>query len=90
MRIICRRLADALLKQQKYGVAIAYSVRARDARQVQAIADHMLNDYVTHGAEHYMESVDSVPRKLLEDVLQEEQIWLTPCDTSSRFFNSQS
>jgi len=90
VRIICRRLADALLKQQKYGVAIAYSVRARDARQVQAIADHMLNDYVTHGAEHYMESVDSVPRKLLEDVLQEEQMGVTPFATSSSIFSSQT
>jgi len=90
VRIICRRLADALLKQQKYGVAIAYSVRARDARQVQAIADHMLNDYVTHGAEHYMESVDSVPRKLLEDVFHDKQMGATPFATSSSIFSSQT
>lgn len=90
VRIICRRLADALLEQQKYGVAIAYSVRARDARQVQLIADHMLNDYVALGAEHYMKSVNSVPRNLLEDVFQGKEMGVTPFATSSSIFSSQT
>lgn len=68
VRLICRKLARELMDRHKYGLAIAYSVRARDARQVQVIADRMLHDYVTHDPAYYIASVDSVPRTLLDNV----------------------
>lgn len=67
VRIICRRLGHALMEQHAYGLAVAYSVRARDARLVHEVADRILADYFEHGAAHYIQCVDTIPRVLLED-----------------------
>ena len=55
------------MEHKKYGLAIAYSVRARDARQVRKIADQILRDYVENGPEQFIQSVDTIPRVLLEN-----------------------
>lgn len=75
VRIICKvrvpyshqRLGHGLMEHKKYGLAIAYSVRARDARQVRKIADQILRDYVENGPEQFIQSVDTIPRVLLEN-----------------------
>ncbi|KAI3625878.1 hypothetical protein CBS9595_001239 [Malassezia furfur] len=61
------RLGHSLMEHKKYGLAIAYSVRARDARQVRQIAEQMLHDFVEHGAEQFIKSVDTIPRVLLDN-----------------------
>ncbi|PKI83250.1 hypothetical protein MVES_002822 [Malassezia vespertilionis] len=66
VRIVCQRVAQGLLERKQYGVAIAYSVRARDAQLVRTIANSMLHDYVEHGPEHFIRSVDTIPRVLLD------------------------
>ncbi|WFD42210.1 hypothetical protein MPSI1_000851 [Malassezia psittaci] len=66
VRIVCQRLAKTLADQSKYGLAIAYSARARDTRQVRSIADQMLHDYVEQGSASFIESVDTIPRTLLD------------------------
>lgn len=55
------------MDEQKYGLSIAYSVRARDARQVREVANHLLDTYFERGAAPYVDSVDTIPRSLLED-----------------------
>ncbi|WFC98131.1 hypothetical protein MYAM1_000855 [Malassezia yamatoensis] len=65
VRIVCQRLAKTLADQSKYGLAIAYSARARDTRQVRSIADQMLHDYVEQGPASFIKSVDTIPRTLL-------------------------
>ncbi|WFD36799.1 hypothetical protein MCUN1_003689 [Malassezia cuniculi] len=67
VRIICKRLGHALMEQQKYGLAVAYAVRARDARQIREIADRMLDDYFEHGVDAFVKSVETIPRVLLDD-----------------------
>lgn len=99
VRVICYRMAQALMDRQKYGIAVAYSVRARDVRQVQVIADRMLADYVEYGAEHYMASVDTVPRMLLDEIIDSlesgtsavgEAPLTTPFATTSSIFSSHT
>lgn len=93
VRLICQRLAQALMERHKYGVAIAYSVRARDARQVRAIADRMLQDYVTLGPESFIASVDSVPASLLEVPETNEDAMSkipTPFATTSSIFSADT
>lgn len=67
VRIICKRLGHALMEKKKYGLAVAYTVRARDTRQVREIADRILEDYFEHGVEAFVSSVETIPRVLLDD-----------------------
>lgn len=55
------------MEQKKYGLAVAYTVRARDARQVREISDRMLEDYFEHGVDSFVASVETIPRVLLDD-----------------------
>ena len=89
VRVICRRLGHELMERQQYGRAIAYSIRARDARQVRQVADRLLHDYVAQGRDVYMASVDQIPRKLLERESDEEgALATTPFATTSSIFSS--
>lgn len=99
VRIICKRLGHELMEHKKYGLAIAYSVRARDARQVRMIADQMLHDYVEHGPEAFIRSVDTIPRMLLDNAeaiateagLTAENAQLaTPFATTSSIFSTET
>ena len=67
VRIICKRLGNTLMEKKKYGLAVAYTVRARDTRQVREIADRILEDYFEHGVEAFVSSVETIPRVLLDD-----------------------
>ena len=41
--------AETLIAQRKYGQAVAYCVRANDARRINKIADLILNEYIING-----------------------------------------
>ncbi|KAN0062610.1 hypothetical protein ACQY0O_005143 [Thecaphora frezii] len=69
-RVICKRLSRAMTKERRYGVAVAYCVRAGDALQIRQISDQLLDEYVLHGAETFVELVDSIPALLLEPVAE--------------------
>merc|ERR1712137_1094753 len=60
-RIISRRL----MKQRKYGAAIAYAVTAGDSKMVSRISDCLLDEYLTNGPEEFARLVDQVPNSLL-------------------------
>lgn len=64
-RVICRRMSRRLTEQGQYGVAIAYCVRASDTVLIRNIADRILGEYVTHGAEAFNRIVDSFPSSLI-------------------------
>ncbi|EPQ31250.1 uncharacterized protein PFL1_01435 [Pseudozyma flocculosa PF-1] len=67
-RVICKRLARAMTQERRYGVAVAYCVRAGDATQIRQISDQLLDEYVERGAETFMALVDSIPQSLLAPV----------------------
>lgn len=95
VRLICRRLGHDLMERQKYGLAIAYSVRARDGRQVRVIADRMLHDYVKMGPDHFVASVNTVPRVLIDDaaalsVESPDEPMSTPFVSASSIFSQQT
>jgi nuclear pore complex protein Nup85 len=64
-RVICRRMSRSCMDKGEYGVAIAYCVRASDTVLIRTIADRILVEYVTRGAEAFDEIVDSVPTSLI-------------------------
>ncbi|SPO30634.1 uncharacterized protein UTRI_05251 [Ustilago trichophora] len=64
-RVVCRRLSRSLMEQGQYGVAIAYCVRASDTVLIRTIADRILGEYVTRGAEAFNQIVDSFPSSLI-------------------------
>ncbi|KAJ1017822.1 hypothetical protein NDA16_005138 [Ustilago loliicola] len=64
-RVVCRRMSRSLMEQGQYGVAIAYCVRASDTVLIRTIADHILGEYVTKGAQAFNEIVDSFPSSLI-------------------------
>lgn len=56
--------AESLIAQKKYGLAVAYCVRANDARRINKICDMILDEYVT-GGEKALSYIDSIPTSLL-------------------------
>lgn len=64
-RVVCRRMSRSLMEQGQYGVAIAYCVRASDTVLIRTIADRILGEYVTKGAQAFNEIVDSFPSSLI-------------------------
>lgn len=56
--------AEALIAQKKYGLAVAYCVRANDARRINKICDLILDEYVYTG-EKALSLIDSIPTSLL-------------------------
>jgi len=56
--------AEALIAQKKYGLAIAYCVRANDVRRINKICDLILDEYVSDG-EKALSLIDSIPTSLL-------------------------
>ncbi|PWN41303.1 hypothetical protein IE81DRAFT_324693 [Ceraceosorus guamensis] len=65
-RAVCKRVAKHKAASGQYGLAIAYCVRAGDARQVRRIADAILEEYVIRGADVFCKLVDDIPRSLLD------------------------
>lgn len=61
-------MAKQMAAQRRYGVALAYCVRASDARQVRRIADALLDEYVAYGAPEFVRMVDAIPPSLLRPV----------------------
>ncbi|SNX87012.1 uncharacterized protein MEPE_05722 [Melanopsichium pennsylvanicum] len=64
-RVVCRRMSRTLMEQGEYGVAIAYCVRASDTVLIRTIADRILGEYITKGAETFYQIVDSFPSSLI-------------------------
>ena len=64
-RVVCRRMSRTLMEQGQYGVAIAYCVRASDTVLIRTIADRILGEYVSKGAEAFNLIVDSFPSSLI-------------------------
>lgn len=56
--------AEALIAQKKYGLAVAYCVRANDGRRINKICDLILDEYVSDG-EKALSLIDSIPTSLL-------------------------
>ncbi|PWN52416.1 Nucleoporin, Nup85-like protein [Violaceomyces palustris] len=64
-RIVCKRMSVAMCKEQRYGLAVAYCVRAGDGAQIRRISDTLLEEYIDQGAEKFVALVDSIPSSLL-------------------------
>jgi nuclear pore complex protein Nup85 len=48
-RTLSRAVAERLIREKQYGLAVAFSVRAGDSRKLDGIADQVLDTYVRHG-----------------------------------------
>ncbi|KAE8226798.1 hypothetical protein CF319_g643 [Tilletia indica] len=64
-RAVCLKMADAMLKQQRYSVALEYSARAQDERHIGRIADYLIDQYAVLDLRHWLELVDKIPKPLL-------------------------
>ncbi|CBQ69050.1 conserved hypothetical protein [Sporisorium reilianum SRZ2] len=64
-RVVCRRMSRTLMEQGRYGLAIAYCVRASDTVLIRTIGDRILGEYVSRGAEAFNKIVDSFPSSLI-------------------------
>ncbi|PLW21729.1 hypothetical protein PCANC_02875 [Puccinia coronata f. sp. avenae] len=58
-------LSRRLVKQRKYGAAIAYAVTANDLKMVSRIADCILDEYLANGPTEFSRLVDEIPSSLL-------------------------
>ncbi|KAK0528833.1 hypothetical protein OC834_003913 [Tilletia horrida] len=65
-RAVCLKMADAMLCQKRYNVALEYSARAQDERHIGRIADFLLDQYfVLDNPRVWLELIDQIPRSLL-------------------------
>ena len=46
---VCKSWSEVLIGQQRYGEAVAYCVKAGDAKRIARIAERVLDEYVTNG-----------------------------------------
>jgi nuclear pore complex protein Nup85 len=46
---VCKAWSEILIGQQRYGEAVAYCVKAGDAKRIARIAERVLDEYVTNG-----------------------------------------
>ncbi|KAI8460649.1 Nup85 nucleoporin-domain-containing protein [Phakopsora pachyrhizi] len=60
-RIISRRL----MKERKYGRAIAYCVTVGDSKMISRISDALLDEYLINGPEEFARLADQLPSSLL-------------------------
>ncbi|CDW96976.1 hypothetical protein, partial [Sporisorium scitamineum] len=58
-------MSRSLMEQGRYGLAIAYCVRASDTVLIRTIGDRILGEYVSRGAEAFNQIVDSFPSSLI-------------------------
>ncbi|UZJ56047.1 hypothetical protein CBS101457_005367 [Exobasidium rhododendri] len=72
-RAICKKMATEMTREKKYGPAIAYCVRASDARQMKRIADLILLQYIQEGVDAFVQTVDSIPPSLLWSSAPDEE-----------------
>ncbi|GAA96838.1 uncharacterized protein L969DRAFT_87937 [Mixia osmundae IAM 14324] len=63
-RKICQGMAERRTRQRRYGEAVAFSVRAGDAKRIARIADTILDLYVVD-RDAFNAQVDSIPTSLL-------------------------
>lgn len=47
--MLSRAVAERLIREKQYGLAVAFSVRAGDSRKLDGIADQVLDTYVRQG-----------------------------------------
>ncbi|KAK0554823.1 hypothetical protein OC846_001926 [Tilletia horrida] len=64
-RAVCLKMADAMLSQQRYNIALEYSARAQDERQVGRIADFLIDQYGVLDSASWLELVDQIPPSLM-------------------------
>ena len=77
-----------MLRERRYGVAVAYCVQAGDAILTRRIADQLLEEYVTQGAETFVSLVDSIPSSLLAPTGDfESELENSPFGPSKAFFS---
>ncbi|GAA5949394.1 hypothetical protein JCM3765_003395 [Sporobolomyces pararoseus] len=70
MKNVCESFARTLIDQEKYGKALAYSIRAQDTLEISRIGFKILNTYVDKGQETFISHVDSLPTSLLRPPAQ--------------------
>lgn len=61
-------LTKRLIKERKYGTAIAYSVRSGDLKMITRITDLLLMEYINEGPEEFAKLVDEIPSSLLHPI----------------------
>ncbi|RUP45642.1 hypothetical protein BC936DRAFT_147911 [Jimgerdemannia flammicorona] len=59
-RAICRILAKKRQRQERYGPAIAYYIKANEPKRVARISERLLEQYLTTGEMSYVDVIDSV------------------------------
>ncbi|CAD6891279.1 unnamed protein product [Tilletia laevis] len=64
-RAVCLKMADAMLRQKRYSVALEYSARAQDERHIGRIADFLIDQYTVLDRASWLELIDKIPRSLL-------------------------
>ncbi|KDQ19196.1 hypothetical protein BOTBODRAFT_171134 [Botryobasidium botryosum FD-172 SS1] len=62
---VCKSVAQVLVRNRAYGRAIPYCVMARDSRAVGRIADLLLEEYITKGADEFCKQVAAIPPQFL-------------------------
>ncbi|TIB15165.1 hypothetical protein E3P92_01744 [Wallemia ichthyophaga] len=62
---VCRNTAEQLLDRGFYGLAVAFCIRAKEARKLGRITDLILEEYITHGQTVFSNLVNTIPTSLL-------------------------
>lgn len=65
-RALARTVAERLVREREFGLAVAFGVRASDARKLETIADRVLDVYVRQGPAPFVNHVESIPTSLLD------------------------
>ncbi|KAG9019091.1 hypothetical protein FRB90_006405, partial [Tulasnella sp. 427] len=61
METLCKVVARLLIQRRRYGDAIAYAIYAKDFNTVSRISDLLLEEYIVHGRDEFIELVNTVP-----------------------------
>ncbi|EGG04312.1 uncharacterized protein MELLADRAFT_108602 [Melampsora larici-populina 98AG31] len=61
-------LTKRLIKERKFGSAIAYSIRSGDLKMIRRITDLLLIEYINEGPEEFAKLVDEIPSSLLHPI----------------------
>ncbi|TIB88315.1 Nucleoporin, Nup85-like protein [Wallemia mellicola] len=62
---VCRNAAEQLVEREYYGLAVAFCIRAKEARKLGRITDLILEEYLNKGEKVFSSLVDSIPTSLL-------------------------
>lgn len=63
-----------MISKEKYGKALAYSIRAQDTLEIARIGFKILDSYVDKGQETFIHHVDSLPTSLLRPPRPQNQV----------------